>query len=144
MNSDGQARLPWIANRSIEFNECCEVTLLEPASDCGVAQIDQRLFKHTATRKRLDKNGRATHGEICSYFAGPLTLHLACAFLDKMRSDELSVSPDVAIPKRIRIHIMKVLMSSLTRATLRCVRLHPSRGRHVSSYLTSSVVPPCS
>ena len=40
---------------SIEINECCELTLLEPASDCDVAQIDQRLFKHTAARKRLDK-----------------------------------------------------------------------------------------
>ena len=39
---------------SIEFKVCCELTLLEPASDFGVAQIDQRLFEHTAARKRLE------------------------------------------------------------------------------------------
>ena len=102
--------------------------LVSPRSTRGCSNTrlrarDRRTSMHYARRNMF-------------LFCWPRTLQFASAFLDKMRWDELSVSSDVAMPKRLGIHIMKVLMSRHTSATLACVRLHPSRGRHVSTYLT--------
>ena len=86
------------------------------ASNRGVANIEERLFEHTAVRKRLENiDARRTEKSV------PVLMATHIAFCMGILG---------------WIHIMPVLVSRHTSATLRRVCLHASRGRHVPRYLT--------